>query len=230
MTKSATLPPFSPTILLGILTSPLPSSFLTRFYEKLAQHITAHTPHIETMLSTLSGQSLLIVPSDMPSNILITFSAQHLQIESVAENTHQQTTTIYGNYHALIAFFDTIILAENDTQQHVPLDITIEGNEKPLITFFRSINKTSAEFTEEIFDGLGLSGVLLSYYLRPKKIILDSLHQHMQAFQAAFSAPIEDKTEEQNQRISQLSQKMQQLEKTIKKQASYIEELRQSKK
>ena len=230
MTKSATLPPFSPSIILGLLSNPIPTSLLDLFYKKLSQHIMTHTPEIHNMLSASSGESLLIIPSDLPSNILITFSSQHLHIETTTENSLLHTTTIYGNYHSLITFFDNVILAEKNTQQEVPLNITLEGNEKTLIAFLRTINKTSAEFTEEIFDGLGLSGVLLAHYLRPKKMIFDTIHQQMQHFQEAFIAPLDDQQEEQEQQINQLSTKIQKLEKIVKKQASYIDELRKSNK
>lgn len=230
MTKSATLPPFSPSLLLGLLSSPVPISLQNLFYEKIAQHLIAHTNDINSMLSTLSGQSILITPSDLPTDILITISSQHLAIEAQPKNATSATTTIYGNYHSLINFFDNVILAENDTQQEVPFNITLEGNEQTLITFLRCINKTSAELTEEIFDGLGLSGVMLEHYLRPKKYIFDTIHQQMQQFQHAFTAPMQDRSEEQEERITQLTEKVQKLEKIIKKQAKHIDELRQSKK
>ncbi len=143
---------FSPILLAGILSQPLPKKLLNRLIEVASDKLSINHPDVIERLNTIVGTCFVINPTDLPYSIKITVKDDDIEASLHDDNGTTPDVCISG---ALTVLIDLLSSKADGDALFFSRGISVEGDTEALLTLRNALDSEDIDFWHELLDIVG---------------------------------------------------------------------------
>lgn len=211
------LPPFSPTLLAGLLLRPLP----VRMFSPLARHILRNTerlyPEIFDRLTDLGHCRFHIIATDIPFSFLVTLDHGRADIELLAQDQTISTAsnaTISGPLLSLIALLEGQV---DGDALFFSRDLTVEGDTEAVLTLRNAVDSADISFAQICSGQTGPLKPIFAAALSRISSLYQRAHKDLEYIHKSVTQPLNNRISQLETELDRHEEQRMQMEKEIRR-------------
>jgi len=222
MKKDALHPPFSPILIAGILSQPVPLYLVDKILEHITSNLQKNHPSILERLEVIENKKFLISPTDLPFSIIITFQKDEIISVATKENDIESDVRIFGSISSLVKMLDGEV---DGDALFFSRELIVEGDTEALLTLRNSMDADDINILYEMLDSFGILGPIIENFIKPTQKVSTSLSDNMNLIKNSLLGSVIEELESQEAYIDKLNEKISSLQKEQSKQQAKINKI-----
>jgi len=219
MKKDALYPPFSPVLIAGILTQPVPLYIIDKVLEHITSNLQKNHPSILERLEAIENKKFLISPTDLPFSIIITFLKDEIISVSTKDADIETDVRIYGSISSLVKMLDGEV---DGDALFFSRELIVEGDTEALLTLRNSMDADDINILYEMLDSFGILGPIIEKFIKPSQNFSNAISDNMNLLKNSVLGTVIEELESQEAYIEKLNEKISDLQKEQNKQKARI--------
>jgi len=215
---------FSPLLIAGLLTRPLPPAPLEYLLRHIARRIQRNHPAILDRLQPLAGRIFLIRPTDLPYEIILTIGENQVDFSLGTETRPlpDADVVISGSLPELVDMMDG---RQDGDGLFFSRSLTVTGDTEALLTLRNAVDSDEVNLEQEIFDLLGPLKNPAEKLAKAGEVIYHRLARDMTTLSRAMTGPLSTRCMRLEQQNQDMSKRLDRLDKNLAKTRSRLQSL-----
>lgn len=222
MKKEALYPPFSPVLIAGLLTQPMPLYIVDKVLEHITVNLQKNHPSIIERLQIIEDKKFLISPTDLPFAIIITFLKNEIISVATKDENIETDVKIYGSISSLVKMLNGEV---DGDALFFSRDLTIEGDTEALLALRNSMDADDINILYEMLDSFGILGSIIEKFIKPAKKVHGKIADNMNIIKDSILGSVMEDLESQEAYLDKINEKISKFQKEQQKQQAKINKI-----